>query len=136
MGHGHYSGPQVICVNQCWLYPAQHKYTPVFFRRAQAAATLTRTVLSATDFEQPVGAAGVLPPAGEAISADISAAHDALCTSTATPRGGASKKPAPRSKRARASSPGSSARSSSWRSTASSATAYSGELRPAGVRAA
>nr|CAB3468769.1 unnamed protein product [Digitaria exilis] len=74
----------------------------------------------APHFEQPV--VGVsLPPPAEA------------STAASTTRG-AAKRPAARLKKAR----GSSARSSSWRSTGSFATTCndSGELRPAGLRAA
>ncbi|XP_022681740.1 CRIB domain-containing protein RIC10 isoform X5 [Setaria italica] len=97
-----------------------------------SAVQSRQTSWASLDFEQPVGA-GVPPPA-EASTADISAAHDAGA-GAATPRGAPPpKKPATKPKKARASSPG----SSSWRSTASSATARtdSDEPRPAGVRAA
>ncbi|CAN6163015.1 unnamed protein product [Urochloa humidicola] len=89
-----------------------------------SAAQSRQISWASLDFEQPVG--GVLPPA-EASAVDSFAAP-----------GGASKKPATRPKKARPPSPGSSARSSSWRSTEAFATACrdSGELRPSGVRAA
>ncbi|CAN6193457.1 unnamed protein product [Urochloa humidicola] len=101
-----------------------------------SAAQSSQISWASLDLEQPVGA-GVLPPA-EASAADGFATHDTACPGAATP-GGALKKPATRPKKSRPPSPGSSARSSSWRSTASFATACrddSGELRPAGVRAA
>ncbi|CAN6220374.1 unnamed protein product [Urochloa humidicola] len=88
-------------------------------------------------FEQPIAAA-VLPPA-EASAADRSTTHDTACAGAVIPGGAPNpKKPATTPKKTRAPSPGSSARSSSWRSTASFTTACrdSGELRPTGVRAA
>ncbi|CAL5041299.1 unnamed protein product [Urochloa decumbens] len=102
---------------------------------SSAAAQSSQTSWASLDFEQPVGA-GVLPAAAEASTADSSAAF----AGTANPRGVLKKQPAARPKKARAASPaGSSARSPSWRSAASFAAACrddSGELRPAGVRAA
>ncbi|CAL4966873.1 unnamed protein product [Urochloa decumbens] len=98
---------------------------------SSAAAQSSQTSWASLDL---VGG-GVLPPAAEASTADSSAAF----AGTANPRGELKKQPAARPKKARAASPGSSARSPSRRPAASFAAACrdgSGELRPAGVQAA
>ncbi|KAG2613736.1 CRIB domain-containing protein RIC10-like isoform X1 [Panicum virgatum] len=91
---------------------------------ASSAAQSRQASCASLDFEQP---AGVVPPPEEVATTGSSAAG--------TPSG-APRKPTARPKKARAPSPAS--RSSSWRSTGSFATACSdsGELRPAGLRAA
>ncbi|XP_039804130.1 CRIB domain-containing protein RIC10-like isoform X2 [Panicum virgatum] len=97
---------------------------------AQSTQTSWASLVSAADLERPAG--GVLPPA-EVSTTDSSAVRDAAIAGTPS---GAARKPTTRPKKARTPSPAS--RSSSWRSTGSSATACSdsGELLPAGLRAA
>ncbi|PVH47344.1 hypothetical protein PAHAL_4G041800 [Panicum hallii] len=94
-----------------------------------SAAQSRQASWASLDFEPPAG--GVLPPAEVSTTGSSDAA-------TAGIPSGARKKPTARPKKARAPSPGSSARSSSWRSRGSFATACSdsGDLRPAGLRAA
>ncbi|CAL5049496.1 unnamed protein product [Urochloa decumbens] len=103
---------------------------------SSAAAQSSQTSWASLDL---VGG-GVLPPAAEASTADSSAAFAGTKDAgTANPRGELKKQPAARPKKARAASPGSSARSPSRRPAASFAAACrdgSGELRPAGVQAA